>query len=71
MKLIELKKVSVGYEGVPIIKNLSLSIDEGDYLCIVGENGTGKSTLVKTILGLLKPISGTINMSENFSKKDI
>ncbi len=60
MSQIKCTDISLGYNGYPIVENLSFSVDEGDYLCIVGENGAGKSTLVKTLLGTQKPLSGEI-----------
>ena len=39
---------------------MNFKIDQGDYLCVVGENGTGKSTLIKTLLGLIKPLNGEV-----------
>jgi zinc transport system ATP-binding protein len=60
MALIKVKDITMGYEGVPVLKNLSFSVNEGDYLCIVGENGSGKTTLMKGILGLNQPIDGEI-----------
>ncbi len=53
--LIECKNLTAGYEGMPVVKDLSFNVSAGDYLCIVGENGSGKSTLMKTILGLRSP----------------
>ena len=50
---IECKNVTLGYENRIVAKNVNFSINQGDYLCIVGENGTGKSTLIKTLLGLI------------------
>lgn len=58
--LIECKDLTIGYEGVPVVKDLSFSVGEGDYLCIVGENGSGKSTLMKTLLGLKHQTKGEI-----------
>ena len=58
--LIECKNLTAGYEGMPVVKDLSFNVSAGDYLCIVGENGSGKSTLMKTILGLRSPLSGEI-----------
>ena len=56
--LIECKNLTAGYEGMPVVKDLSFNVSAGDYLCIVGENGSGKSTLLN-ILGLLdKPTDG-------------
>lgn len=48
------------YENKVVAKNLNFKIDQGDYLCVVGENGTGKSTLIKTLLGLIKPLNGEV-----------
>lgn len=61
--IIEIKNVSFSYfEGNPVLKDIDLNIHYGDYLGIIGPNGGGKSTLIKLILGLLKPTSGTINV---------
>ena len=58
MALLSCQNLSVGYEGKPVLQNLSFEIFAGDYLCIVGENGSGKTTLMKTLLGLQPPIGG-------------
>ncbi|HEY4623520.1 MAG TPA: metal ABC transporter ATP-binding protein [Solibacillus sp.] len=60
--LIELKDVSFQYEYTQVLKNISLRVDEGDFLALIGQNGSGKSTLLKLILGLLKPMSGDIKL---------
>jgi zinc transport system ATP-binding protein len=59
-ELLRCRDVSLGYEGHPLLEHLELTVSEGDYLCIVGDNGTGKSTLLRGLLGLLPPLSGTI-----------
>ena len=48
MRLIEGNNITIGYEGEPVLSGLSFTVNEGDYLCIVGENGSGKSTFIKT-----------------------
>ena len=58
--IFECKDVTLGYENKVVAKNLNFKIDQGDYLCVVGENGTGKSTLIKTLLGLIKPLHGEV-----------
>ena len=56
------ENASLGYDGKPIVTDLSFTVNAGDYLCIVGENGSGKSTLMKTILNLTAPLAGAIRM---------
>lgn len=58
--IFECKDVTLGYENKVVAKNLNFKIDQVDYLCVVGENGTGKSTLIKTLLGLIKPLNGEV-----------
>ena len=71
MALITCKNLSLGYEGVTVVKNISFTVEEGDYLCIVGENGSGKSTLMKTVLKLRKPLEGEIIMGDGLLQSDI
>lgn len=67
MKQIILDNITIQYENTPVIENLSLEIENGDYICVLGENGSGKSTLIKGILGLVKTRSGKIiyNIKKN------
>ncbi len=60
--IIEVKNVTFAYNGESVLKNINLQIHKGDYLGIVGPNGGGKTTLLKCILGILKPQTGTINL---------
>lgn len=63
--MLEVKNLSIGYEGKTVVDNINFKVNKGDYLCIVGENGVGKSTLVKTLLHLNKPIFGEINLDDD------
>ena len=65
------QNLCAGYDGRPVLQDLSFEILAGDYLCIVGENGSGKSTLMKTILGLQAPISGRILTGDGLRKNEI
>jgi branched-chain amino acid transport system ATP-binding protein len=58
--MLEVKKISVSYLGVPVIREVSFRVEEGQMVSIVGSNGAGKSTLLKTVSGLLRPLSGEI-----------
>ncbi|HEY9129259.1 MAG TPA: ABC transporter ATP-binding protein [Sulfurovum sp.] len=62
MSVIDIKNVSFAYEKQMILDNINLSIEENDFLAIIGPNGGGKSTLLKLILGILKPKDGSISV---------
>ncbi|MGB2580479.1 MAG: metal ABC transporter ATP-binding protein [Minisyncoccia bacterium] len=59
---IELNNVSFSYDHTSVLENLSFTVRRGEYLGIIGPNGGGKTTLIKIILGLLQPTSGTISL---------
>ncbi|TAN35815.1 metal ABC transporter ATP-binding protein, partial [Patescibacteria group bacterium] len=59
---IELNNVSFSYDHTSVLENLSFTVRKGEYLGIIGPNGGGKTTLIKIILGLLQPTSGTISL---------
>ena len=50
--LLEVNKLSFGYDRKEIVRNLSFTVEKGDYLCVIGENGAGKTTLIKVLLNL-------------------
>jgi ATP-binding cassette subfamily F protein 3 len=56
--ILALERVAVGYDGVPVLRNVSLSIDMDDRIALLGANGNGKSTLAKLLAGRLAPLSG-------------
>ena len=61
--LIEIHDLAFGYDGGALaLDNVSLTIPAGESACIIGPNGGGKSTLLKLLLGLLEPQSGTIRI---------
>lgn len=59
-KAIELKNVNIKFNLNPVLKDINLTIEENDFMAIIGPNGGGKSTLLKIILGILKPNSGEV-----------
>ena len=58
MAQIVCKNLAVGYGNTVVKNNINFNVEKGDYLCIIGENGCGKSTLMKTVLGLENTIDG-------------
>ena len=61
---IELKNVSFAYDiGPPALEHVSVAVEQGEFLGLVGPNGGGKSTLLKLVLGLLKPSSGEVRVA--------
>ncbi len=65
------QNLSVGYNNVSLHDNINFSIPSGSYVCVIGDNGVGKSTLIKTLLGLIPPISGDIIIGNGAKKLDI
>lgn len=68
-KLIEIRHLFAGYESKPnVLRDVSLDVFDNDFLGIIGPNGGGKTTLLKTILGLKKPTSGSIDFFDDARK---
>ncbi len=65
------KNVSLGYDGTVVTEGLNFTVSEGDYLYILGENGSGKSTLIKTLLDLKPQLSGEISMCADVKRNEI
>ena len=62
--ILRCEDLTLGYENITLATGVSFDINEGEYWCITGENGTGKTTLMKTVLGLTKPLAGTVKWSD-------
>ena len=63
--------ITLAFDGKPILEHLNFTVGAGDCLYIVGANGTGKSTLIRALLGLIAPASGEIRFGEGLSMRDI
>lgn len=66
--LIQIQNLTVGYENQKVLENVNLTIDANDFIGVIGPNGGGKTTLIKTILGLNKTWSGTVKLNISQSK---
>ena len=69
--IVSVRDVSFSYGYETVLKNISLDIYPQDYLAIIGPNGGGKTTLVKIMLGLLRPDSGSVTWSEKSGQRQI
>ncbi len=67
--LIKIQNLTLGYDKEPVLKDVNLEIYENDFLGMIGPNGGGKTTLLKAILGLLKPMSGKIIFRKDIDKQ--
>ena len=68
--MIKLEHVSKAYSaGVPAVNDVNLEIDDGEFVFIVGDSGSGKSTIIKLLLKELEPTEGTITINEKVLSK--
>ena len=60
--VIEFENVSFSYDSINVLEDVNLTVEERDFLSLVGPNGGGKTTILKLVLGLLKPVNGTVRV---------
>ncbi len=69
--MFEIKGLSVNYGGIEAVRDISFSVEEGSIVTLIGANGAGKSTTLRTIAGLVKPMTGKITfLGEDITGKD-
>lgn len=59
--MLEVKNLKAGYSDIPVVHNVSFSVREGQIVGLIGSNGSGKSTTLKAVTGLIKPMEGEIS----------
>jgi zinc transport system ATP-binding protein len=67
--IVEITDLSFSYNGQPVLSNVNFTVRRDDFIAMIGPNGGGKSTLLKLILGLLKPDQGTIRVNGDLPQK--
>ena len=60
--MLSLEAVEAGYSGLRVLHDCSLEVDDGEIVALIGANGAGKTTMLRTIVGLLRPTSGDIRL---------
>lgn len=65
MELLKIEGLTIGYDSVPIVSDINLTVNHGDYIGVIGPNGGGKTTFIKTLVGAIKPINGKITRLDN------
>ncbi|MFQ5791161.1 MAG: metal ABC transporter ATP-binding protein, partial [Acidobacteriota bacterium] len=60
--VVEIRDLYLSLKGVPVLEAVNLTLEEGDYLGLIGPNGGGKTTLLKVVLGLAEPDRGTVQV---------
>lgn len=70
-ELIRCTDLTVGYENCRLCGKINFAIHEGEYMCIVGHSGIGKSALISTLLGVEKPIDGKVEYKNGLERVDI
>lgn len=63
MHYIQVKNLAFQYEKEPVLENISFEVNAGEFIMLTGENGAAKTTLLRNVLGLLKPSKGSVQLS--------
>lgn len=69
--LIKCRQLTLGYGSKDLVRDLDYDVNVGDYLCIIGRNGSGKTTFLRGLSGLLSPKSGSIELCEGLKRSEI
>ncbi len=69
--LIKCSQLTLGYGSKNIVNSFNYEINAGDYLCIIGRNGCGKTTFLRGLAGVLRPKAGKIELRDNLQRKQI
>ena len=69
--LIKCRQLTLGYGNKDLVRDLDYEVNVEDYLCIIGRNGSGKTTFLRGLAGLLSPKSGSIELCEGLKRSEI
>ena len=69
--LLKCRQLTLGYGNKDVVRDLDYDVNVGDYLCIVGRNGSGKTTFLRGLAGLLPPRSGSVDLCDGLKRNQI
>ena len=69
--LLKCRQLTLGYGNKDVVRDLDYDVNVGDYLCIVGRNGSGKTTFLRGLAGLLPPRSGSVELCDGLKRNQI
>jgi len=64
MNILEIENLEASYDGIPVLSNINIKIEKGSFVAVIGANTAGKSSLLKSISGLMPHLSGSIKFEE-------
>ena len=71
MSKLVIENISAGYGSVQVLHNVSIDVNPGETVVLLGTNGNGKSTLLKSVMGLLHPSNGSITLDVDGQETDL
>ncbi|WP_019773299.1 ATP-binding cassette domain-containing protein, partial [Streptococcus sobrinus] len=69
MSMLKIENLSISYGAIEAVKNVSFEVNEGEVVTLIGANGAGKTSILRTISGLVRPSNGTISYLDNQIQK--
>ena len=71
MSMLKIENLSISYGAIEAVKDVSFEVNEGEVVTLIGANGAGKTSILRTISGLVRPSNGTISYLDNQIKKQL
>ena len=68
--MLTVSELSSGYQGAKVLREVSFDVAAGEIVCLLGRNGAGKSTCLKTIMGLIRPTGGRVECHHPARRRD-
>lgn len=70
-EILACRSLSIGYDGAALCSGIDFTLGEGEYMCVVGHSGMGKTCFALTLMGLLKPVAGEVEYLNSLKREEI